>query len=229
MSDQPFFKFPSTPYLIAPSNLIFRQDKILSNEEALRFFSERVSIEEKIDGANLGISFDTNGNVQIQNRGHIIQEPFTGQWSPLSNWLNCRISCLFDVLYERYILFGEWCFITHSVYYSSLPDWFISFDIFDKQSGLFLPVIKRNSMVEQMGLTVVPHIFSGHISRDMLDSYIGKSAYGADKCEGLYLRIDSSDRLLYRAKYVRNDFSQSIDTHWSKKAPKKNQLHYYSN
>ena len=224
MSDHFFIKFPSTPYLITPANPLTRQDKILTDDEVKPFYTNRVTVEEKVDGANLGISFSSEGTVQLQNRGHYIIEPYYGQWRPLSDWLNQRIDNLFDVLFDRYIVFGEWCYAKHEIYYNKLPDWFIAFDIYDKNDCKFLPVIKRNRLIEKAGIVRINQVYNGFISRESLDELIGKSSYGEEQREGLYLRIDNSDRLLHRAKYVRNTFSQSLNTHWSKKTLIHNQL-----
>ena len=53
-----FFKFPSTPHLAVLENSNIRDDKVLSKEERELFLQHNVYVEEKIDGANLGISFD---------------------------------------------------------------------------------------------------------------------------------------------------------------------------
>ena len=219
-----FYKFPHTPYLLPPSKEIGRKDKILTESEAKEFFSKNVLVEEKIDGANLGISFQSDGTIFLQNRGHQLDEPYYGQWEPLSVWLSSRENALLEVLEDRYILFGEWCYVTHSIHYNSLPDWFIAFDIYDKVSNQFLSANRRNLLIREAGMTIVPQLFEGHISIESLDSLICKSAFGQEECEGLYFRIDSLDFLLHRAKYVRNDFSQAISTHWSKKRVIHNQL-----
>ena len=44
---------------------------------------------------------------------------------------------LFEILSEKFILFGEWCYAQHSIFYDRLPDWFLGFDIYDKD--FFLP------------------------------------------------------------------------------------------
>lgn len=224
MPNQAFYKFPSTPYLMPPTDLATHQDRVLSESEAQRFFENEVTVEEKIDGANLGISFTTDGSIRLQNRGHWITEPYIGQWKPLNLWLNARENQLFDSLLDRYILFGEWCYATHSIYYDSLPDWFIAFDIFDKKSEKFLSVAKRNVIAVQAGVHVIAPLFSGVFSKDMLDSYLCKSKYGNEKREGLYFRIDSADFLLFRAKYVRKDFLQTPGVHWSKQELRRNGL-----
>lgn len=219
-----FYRFPTTPYLIKPSTKTSRLDKILTEEEADLFFTKNVTVEEKIDGANLGISFQKDGEIRLQNRGHCLTEPFLGQWVPLTRWLQCKIECLFDILLDKYILFGEWCYAKHSIYYSCLPDWFIAFDLYDKESKRFLSVKKRNSIIAKSGLAIVPILFEGHFSKNMLNGFCGKSAFGETNREGLYFRIDSKDYLLYRAKYVQPCFTQSIDTHWSKKSLIHNQI-----
>ena len=43
------------------------------------------------------------------------------------------------------------------------------------------------------------------------------SKYSNEKLEGYVLRNDSRSWNIERAKLVRNDFTQSIDDHWSKK------------
>lgn len=64
-----FFKFPSTPHLAAFADMDFRSDKLLSDAERNAFLQQNLLVEEKIDGANLGISFDSEGNLLAQNRG----------------------------------------------------------------------------------------------------------------------------------------------------------------
>ncbi len=63
-----FFKFPTTPHLATLPNVEVRGDKVLSPSERDEFLQHALTIEEKVDGANLGISFDKEGNVQFQNR-----------------------------------------------------------------------------------------------------------------------------------------------------------------
>ena len=79
-------------------------------------------------------------------------KPFEGQWKPLNNWINCHEEKIFDVLMDEFILYGEWCYAKHSVYYDNLPDWFIGFDIFDIKRRRFLSVQQRNLMLNQMNV-----------------------------------------------------------------------------
>ena len=226
MIDIDFYKFPSTPYIVTPTSSVSRNDKILIEAEKNRFLSSEITVEEKIDGTNLGISFDRNGVLHLQHRGSYIEAPYLGQWEILPLWLDYWRDSLFDVLLDRYIIFGEWCYLTHSIFYDSLPDWFLAFDIFDKQLGCFLSTNRRNNIITEIGVKKVPVIAKGIFSLPELYSFINKSHYGSYLMEGLYLRKDNGGKLLQRAKYVRSSFSQSIDSHWTKQKSKKNQLSF---
>lgn len=133
-----FVKFPSTPHLTVLDGTTIRDDKVLTPMERERLLAHEVIIEEKIDGANLGISFDNAGTIRAQNRGAILQLPMTGQWKALPEWLAFRRELLFEVLSDRYILFGEWCYAKHSIFYNQLPDWFVGFDVFDSRKNRFV-------------------------------------------------------------------------------------------
>jgi ATP-dependent RNA circularization protein (DNA/RNA ligase family) len=219
-----FFKFPSTPHLKVISSFIVRDDKVLSEEEKHKFLSYELIIEEKIDGANLGISFNNSGNVLLQNRGSYLQEPYNGQWKELYSWIMRKEDKLIDVLEDRYILFGEWCYARHSVLYDLLPDWFLGFDIYDKNTERFLSCKRRDIYLQELNIYSVPFLEKGFFTERELVSMMSVSAYGNTPSEGLYIRIDNDDWNISRAKLVRPDFLQSIDSHWSGKVLVKNKL-----
>lgn len=218
-----FLKFPSTPYIEMDKKLD-RKDKILNAEEITQILSCEVRIEEKIDGANLGISFNDEGKLLLQNRGSYLYPPLEGQWKILSEWIKIYEEAMFDFLSDKYILFGEWCYVTHSIYYDALPDWFIGFDIYDKEMERFLAVEKRNQIMSQVGISIVPELGKGIFNLGDFKHYFGKSRFGSSLCEGIYLRQDEGDFLKYRAKIVRKDFQQNIDIHWSKKEVRHNKI-----
>src|SRR5690606_8447222 len=93
--------------------------------------SQPLEIEEKVDGANLGISFDECGAIRFQNRGNWLQGRLTGQWKGLRGWAARHLSSLRDRLPPDHVLFGEWCYAKHTVPYDRLPDWFVGFDVYD--------------------------------------------------------------------------------------------------
>lgn len=221
-----FFKFPSTPYIDVENNVNIRTDKVLSKEEVRIFLTHEIYVEEKIDGANLGISFNDKGECLLQNRGDYLYSPLDGQWALLNNWLNMHEDDIFENLTNEYILFGEWCYATHSIKYEALPDWFVAFDIFDKKENKFFSVQRRNEMLERMNVQKVPMLGRGKYSLDQLMQFMGKSKYGNGLGEGIYLRQDDGDYLKNRAKIVRNGFKQKIERHWTKEKMHHNQIKY---
>jgi hypothetical protein len=229
VSDE-FFKFPSTPHLTLLGEIDVRDDKVMSAAEREEFLNHPLVVEEKVDGANLGISFDADGNVRAQNRGSYLQLPGAGQWKNLDSWLDLHINSLFEHLLDRYILFGEWCYAKHSVTYTSLPDWFLGFDLYDRQTRHFLSTERRDRLFQKMKIAQTPILARGRFSLDALQEMLtlrplaSVSTFSADPAEGLYLRIDQGEWLLQRAKLVRPAFIQAVEQHWSRSAIEPNQL-----
>ncbi len=219
-----FTKFPSTPHLTVLEGASVRDDKVLTAAERDAFLSHRVVVEEKVDGANLGLSFDGDGVLRAQNRGSFLSEPMAGQWKTLPEWLAIRSERFFDLLTDRYILFGEWCYATHSVRYEKLPDWFIGFDVFDSAESRFVCKSRREEFLKALALHSVPVLASGVLSLGEVTKLQGQSRFGDSPAEGLYLRYDDGDWLGQRAKLVRSGFIQSINQHWSRGPLRKNDL-----
>jgi len=219
-----FIKFPSTPHLAVLPGVSIRGDKVLDEKQRKEFLSHKLIVEEKIDGANLGISFDDGGNLFLQNRGSHLDKPFTGQWKKLPDWLHVKSDLLFDMLDDRLILFGEWCYARHSVSYSKLPGWFLGFDVLEKKTRDFWPVKKRNNLLKQAGIPSVPLLATGHFSFPELEELLACSKLSSEPAEGIYLRYERDGRLVSRAKLVRPEFIQAVNEHWSKSIIRPNTL-----
>lgn len=219
-----FVKFPSTPHLAVLDGATVRDDKVLTPVERDRFLDHDMIVEEKIDGANLGISFDSTGVIRAQNRGSLLREPMTGQWKKLPEWLAIHSDRLFDVLTDRYVLFGEWCYAKHSIFYDRLPDWFVGFDVFDSQANQFICRDARDRLLASLQLYVVPCLASGRLTLGEIIMSLGQSHFGSAPAEGLYLRFDEDNWLGQRAKLVRPGFIQAIAEHWSNRPLEVNRL-----
>jgi ATP-dependent RNA circularization protein (DNA/RNA ligase family) len=192
--------------------------------DAKIFLKNRLIVEEKVDGANIGISLDSAGRLRVQNRGNYLNRESHLQFQTLWVWLDCHRDLLIKNLESGLILFGEWCFARHSKYYDALPDWFLLFDVYDRNSGDFWAASRRSEMAVKIGLSQVPTISEGFFSKNKLLQLLGPSKIGNTPMEGVYLRVDDDLRLMLRAKIVRADFSESIKDHWSAKPIEKNTL-----
>jgi ATP-dependent RNA circularization protein (DNA/RNA ligase family) len=224
MTDE-FHKFPHTPHLVWLGEGHPREDKLLSREEAGEFLSGEVIVEEKVDGANLGISLGTDGRVRAQSRGNYLAPGRShAQWSPLWPWLAEHRAGLEEGLRGGLMLYGEWCYAKHTVSYDALPDWFLGFDVFEVASQRFWAADRRNEWLRQRGLVSVPEVKRGQLTIKRLLGLLGKSAVGRTPMEGVYLRREQGDWLQARAKVVSTAFRQQIEEHWTRHAVTANQL-----
>lgn len=217
-------KFPSTPHLALLPGVDVRADKVLSEKEREAFLCAEIIVEEKVDGANLGISFDSSADLRLQNRGQWLKPPLRGQWKPLGGWLQQNAERLFDALGSNLILFGEWCYAQHSVHYDRLPDWFLGIDVWDCNEERFWAVDRRDALLQDAGLEAVGVLGHGRFTLDDLEAMLGNSLYGDVPAEGIYLRREENGFLRARAKLVRPSFVQSIGAHWSKAGVAPNEL-----
>jgi hypothetical protein len=198
-------------------------------------------VEEKIDGANSGVSFSSDGELLLQSRGHYL----TGgarekHFNLLKSWANVHQSALFDVLEDRYIMYGEWLYAKHTVFYDALPHYFLEFDILDTKTGQFLSTERRREMLQKAPMVVsVPVLHEDPVSSlEQLRSMIRPSLYKtpqwkdrliasyqeqkmsedrawketdkADFSEGLYIKVEEGGEVVERLKFVRASFLTSI-------------------
>lgn len=220
-----FFRYPHTPHLAWLGAGAPREDKVLSAPEVQALLSGEVIVEEKVDGANLGLSLGEGGDLRAQNRGSYLElDSPSGQWKQLERWLSTRRSALEEALAPELILFGEWCYAVHSVRYTRLPDWFLAFDVYDRSKGTFWSVERRNELARELQLAVVPELARGRFGLDRLQGLLGSSKLTDGSAEGLYVRREKDGDLVGRAKLVRAEFVQSIHQHWSKRRLEVNQL-----
>ncbi len=221
-----FFRFPHTPHLTWLGEGFPRDDKVLSPPEVSDLLADEVIVEEKIDGANLGLSLDEHGQIRAQNRGQYLRTPYLGQFTRLPAWLAQHSGALHTALTPGLILFGEWCAARHSLVYHQLPDWFLLFDVYDRDAGRFWSVARRNALADNTGLETVHGISRAYTTLAELKKLVTsrRSAFHEAALEGIVVRRDSVDWCEARAKLVHPEFTQAIDTHWRKRAIEWNRL-----
>lgn len=220
-----FFRFPHTPHLSWLGAGAPRDDKVLAPSEVATLLSHPMLVEEKVDGANLGLSVSDDGELRAQNRGSFLaKESAHPQFKPLWSWLARHHDALVDALWPDLMLFGEWCHAVHSIRYDRLPDWFLAFDVYDRRVGEFWDSARRDALVGNVGLVSVPRLGFGRFDLVALTSKLGRSALTDGPMEGLVVRQEERGRTIARAKLVNAAFTQAIDAHWSKGALVKNVL-----
>ncbi|HLG75255.1 MAG TPA: RNA ligase family protein, partial [Ktedonobacteraceae bacterium] len=151
---QKIYKYPRTNHLDGSG--IQRGDEDLSVMPIRGLAGQHVIVEEKMDGANSAISFSDDGTLLLQSRGHYLTGgPREKQFHLFKTWAYRYVNELQAALGERYILYGEWLYAKHTIFYTNLPHYFMEFDIYDKERDVFLSTEQRQTF-----LTALPFVVS---------------------------------------------------------------------
>eukprot|EP01087_Luapelamoeba_hula_P017160 TRINITY_DN5387_c2_g1_i1.p1 TRINITY_DN5387_c2_g1~~TRINITY_DN5387_c2_g1_i1.p1 ORF type:complete len:312 (+),score=91.76 TRINITY_DN5387_c2_g1_i1:44-937(+) len=187
-------KFPRTRHIFdAGGSGVGRDDLVMDDGEAALWYTAVVSVEEKVDGSNLGISMGDDFKLQFQNRSHYVFPDTQQQWRQLDSWVQQHPG-IYQVVTPDRILFGEWLYARHSIHYTSLPDYFLAFDIYDKKLGKFVSRRTRDRLLEGTGIAAVPLLHNGVLTREGYDELLqSKSSFHDGFIEGVYVRVDEDD------------------------------------
>lgn len=232
-------KYPRTPHL--EGSRLQPGDEDLSQVPFSSIKGKHLVVEEKIDGANTAISFSEDGELLLQSRGHYL----TGgcrerHYNLLKQWANIHKDALYAVLGSRYIMYGEWMYAKHTVWYDALPHYFMEFDIYDRERGIYLDTPSRRKLTSNLPIASVPVLAEGSFTeKEKMLSYLGDSCYktkdywihlrqtaekeGLDpervlretdpspSMEGLYIKLEENGQVVDRVKFVRASFHQCVD------------------
>jgi hypothetical protein len=193
-------------------------------------------VEEKLDGANAGVSFDPSGRLRLQSRGHYLAGGVRERhFDLLKTWAGAHAAALHRVLGDRHVLYGEWLYAKHTIYYDDLPHYLLEFDVLDIATGEFLSTERRRELLAGSPVVPVPVLWSGQaLSLHELVGLVGTSLYKgegwrerleatcrargldperigretdpSDLMEGLYVKAEEGGRVVGRYKYVRASF-----------------------
>ncbi len=200
-----------------------------------------IVVEEKLDGANAGVSFSVGGQLLLQSRGHYL----TGggrerQFGLFKRWAAVQEPALLDCLGDQYVMYGEWMGKKHSVFYNRLPHYFCEFDVYDRNTQVFLSTAARRALIGAAPVLAVPVLYAGiapprlddlltllrpslaksadwrrdfevAVGREGLDlARCWSQADKSDLAEGLYIKVEDEGVITARYKWVRSDFVQAI-------------------
>jgi len=229
-------KYPRTPHL--EGSRLQPGDEDLSQIKFSEIANKHLVIEEKIDGANSAISFSPTGELLLQSRGHYLTGGYRERhYNLMKQWANIHKNKFWEVLGTKYIMFGEWMYAKHAVYYDMLPSYFMEFDIYDREKGIYLSTEERQKITSKLPVKSVPVLAEGKFKNvKQVLSYLGKSNYISDNhienlkatceklnldsnevlsqtdnsntMEGLYIKLEENGEVIFRLKYVRRSFSQ---------------------
>ena len=231
-------KYPRTPHLVG--SRLQPGDADLASVPFTELAGQYLVVEEKLDGANAAISFDADGELLLQSRGHYLAGgPRERQFGQFKAWAATVRHLLAPILRDRYVLYGEWLYAKHTVFYDALPHYFCEFDVYDRAEDSFLSTKARQDMLAGSPITSVPILGEGKVAtladltalvgpstcrtarwRDTLatvaraqgldPAHVADETDKADEMEGLYVKIERGGETVGRVKWVRRSFLTSI-------------------
>ena len=232
-------KYPRTPHI--EGSRLQPGDEDLSQIRFESIKGKYLVIEEKVDGANSAISFSEDGELLLQSRGHYLTGGYRERhYNFMKQWANYHRDTFFEMLGTRYIMYGEWLYAKHTIFYDALPNYFLEFDIMDRETGIFLDTPARHKLLKGSPVESVPVLGEGsYTSEEQMLKLIGPSRYitvnqrenlynAAVKLglspernlndtdlsglmEGLYIKVEENGRVVDRMKFVRAEFLQRVD------------------
>ena len=237
-TDYKIRKYPRTPHL--EGSRLQPGDEDLAQIPFDTIAGRVVTVEEKIDGANSAVSFDPDGRLLLQSRGHYLTGGYREKhFQFMKTWAQAQQQVIYGRLGSRYIMYGEWMYAKHTIFYDALPHYFMEFDVFDREQGMYLDTASRRALLDGLPVCPVPvlarrafrsleeltallgpsnYIRPGHIER--LTAYC--DANGEDTAvrvaetdpsvtmEGLYIKVEEDGRVIDRMKFVRASFLQNV-------------------
>ena len=235
----PLLRYPRTAHLAG--SRLQAGDSAHDQMPLAALAGRHVVIEEKLDGANAGISFSEGGDLLLQSRGHYLIGGFgERQFNPMKIWALAHERRLIERLEDRYVLYGEWAYAKHSVWYDRLPHYFNEFDVYDRATSRFLSTPRRHALLAGSPVLPVPVLYAGTMPtdpkllwalvvrslakspgwRDAFEAATRRESLPLDLCwkqtdkadqsEGLYLKVEDDEQVLGRFKLVRPSFTQTI-------------------
>ena len=235
----PIRKYPRTPHL--EGSRLQAGDEDLAAVRFAEIAGRPLVVEEKIDGQNAALSFDDDGSLLLQSRGHYLRGGARERsFEPFKRWAAIHAAAFREVLGSRFVVYGEWCFAKHTVFYDALPHWFLEFDVLDRRRDVFLSTPARRSLLEGLPIDSVPVLAStafdslaqlvAHVGvstaktptwRERLRESAARSPHvdvdrtvretdPSDEMEGLYLKREEGGVVVDRLKWVRPSFLQAV-------------------
>lgn len=232
------YKYPRTSHIFGSK--LQKGDEDLINVPFEQIKGRNIVVEEKVDGANSGISV-VNDKLMLQSRGHYLTGGYRERHFDLfKTWANCWTNQLKDLLCERYVIYGEYLFAKHTVFYDNLPHYWMEFDILDTETNTFFDTPRRMNMLRDFPfIHSVKVLFEGKLDKkqDLYDmvknSYFISDDYKknletestkqnlnvekifnetdlSNLMEGLYIKVEEDGIVKERYKFVRQGFLQVV-------------------
>ena len=199
----------------------------LSHREVEGFLGEQCIVEEKIDGSQFSFGVFGQDLIICSKNQRIIKGNEPKMFLPAVK----TALRLFSVVGLK----PGWIYRSETLQrpkhntlnYSRVPEGNIIIYDIDIGNGNLLQYADKAHEAERLGLEVVPMLYSGMVTQDLLKEIVeGESCLGGEKMEGVVIKrtwyntIFGKDKKVLMAKYVREAFKERHQKDWKDRNPK---------
>jgi hypothetical protein len=147
-------------------------------------------IEEKIDAPVVCISFNDNVEISID----VLDDTNNSKrLKHIKSWADKNTDVLFDLLNDKYIMYGYYALTKKIVFYNNLCDFFLESDFYDKTTNEWLSTARRHALIHKYAPGIigsVPIIKIGKIyGKNEINSLITQSL-----CKSSHWKSDLNDQ-----------------------------------
>ena len=217
-----FLKYKKTyripiPQIKVPGKLV------LSKTDIKRLLAGSVDIEEKLDGANVGI-IRHKDSFALQKRGSLVGQSEHLQYQFFHAWANRMKYDNIMSVPHGYRIYGELCYVVHTIYYDSLPDYVIVIDVM--KGNEWLNREDKEAFCDKYGFGIVPLITQGYFNLDELWTFVSKESFFGDTSEGVMVKKFHKKKGYMRGKIVKPEFIRHMEEsdHWMRSKLRTNKL-----
>lgn len=198
---------------LAPSQSATADDRMVFGSARDAILAREAVVEEKLDGSNVMLWLGDGGEVECAGRSGPGAMDRGGQLGRLRAWVSEHRLRLRTVLAEADVVYGEWLWLTHTVFYDRLPSYLVVLDLGAAERRLH-PLTVRNRLCQKAGLATPGCLFTGVPgSVEALNGLCGRSRFGHEAMEGVVIR-DATEGPV--AKLLAPGFRRKTDDEWQK-------------
>ena len=217
-----FRKYEKTFRILVPQVNV-KGKHFLSQKELQGLLNGKVTITEKLDGANTGI-IRTKDWFRLQKRGSLVDASEHEQFNFFKAWADTHCESLLKIP-KNFRVYGELMRCVHTIHYQHLPDWFLVFAVYDDDKSRYLPWPQVEDLCNVLGLCTVPLVaLDTYVEKlDIFDLIPNPSAYADGPAEGV---VVWNYRKQLRGKLVREAFVKHMDesVHWTSQKMQHNRV-----
>ncbi len=206
--------YPRIPHL--PHNPNVGVGDIIASNDTTKIIwtSNNVSIQEKLDGANLAITFE-DGHPILRNRDKFLskatikktsaKQQFKYAW----NWVYENKAKFLQA--NDYSFYGEWVWAAHGIHYDNITDWYYVYDVLDKNKKLFLDTKEAQKITEDIGLNFIKPVFYGAVKgyEELVSLAEEKTSFATNgQREGIVVKVSDGKYIINLFKMVRTGYEQ---------------------